>query len=62
MDTNEVLFVCIHGCGDFTLDEMIPANESELREYHKTDPTLVCPICEKDEWYITKKTRSDQNP
>lgn len=37
IDDQIVLFICEHGCGDFTIKQMKPCKDPE-------DPTLVCPI------------------
>lgn len=42
------LFICVYGCGAFKLEEMNIA-------YRRYDPTLVCPICGRCEWFITPK-------
>ena len=43
--SDEILYICVGGCGDFKLSEM---------KVH-TDGTLICPNCGNCQWYLTPK-------
>lgn len=40
--SNNILYICVGGCGDFKLTEM---------KVH-TDGTLICPNCGNCQWYL----------
>ena len=52
-DKKEDLFICVGGCGEYSLEDMKPSSDPE-------DPSVVCPKCGCESFYIIpKKNRID---